>query len=138
VDTNGDTVGAHSGFHQFTVGQRRGLRLGVPADDGKPRYVLDISPVTNTVTVGPQEALQVRTIKAGVPTWTGAAVVGAWSGLVQVRAHGQPMQAEVTAAADDLEVTLDAPAVGIAPGQAVVLYQDDRVVGSATITGTRP
>jgi tRNA-specific 2-thiouridylase len=138
VDTNGDTVGAHSGFHQFTVGQRRGLRLGVPADDGKPRYVLDISPVTNTVTVGPQEALQVRTIEAGVPTWTGAAVVGAWRGLVQVRAHGQPMPAEVTAAADQLEVTLDAAAVGIAAGQAVVLYDDDRVVGSATITGTRP
>ena len=64
----GEELGRHAGAYAYTVGQRRGLRLGRPAPDGKPRFVLDISPVTRTVTVGPAEALDV----AGV---TGARVV---------------------------------------------------------------
>ena len=91
VDQAGRTVGTHSGSHQFTVGQRRGLRLGVPADDGQPRYVLDISPVSNTVTVGPREALGVQTIRAIRPTWTQGAMTGPWTGLAQLRAHGQAL-----------------------------------------------
>jgi tRNA-specific 2-thiouridylase len=55
VDTDGVTLGEHEGAFAFTVGQRRGLRIGRPAPDGKPRYVLDISPVTGTVTVGSAE-----------------------------------------------------------------------------------
>jgi tRNA-specific 2-thiouridylase len=137
VDTSGAQVGDHSGTHRFTVGQRRGLRLGVPADDGKPRYVLDISPVTNTVTVGPHEALAVREITATRPTWTGAPPSTPWSGLVQVRAHGEAMPAEVHIGPGGLTVLLDAPAAGIAPGQAVVLYDGGRVVGAATIDGSR-
>jgi tRNA-specific 2-thiouridylase len=130
-------VGRHDGSHRFTVGQRRGLRLGVPAADGKPRYVLDISPVTRTVTVGTRDDLQVRRISAIRPIWTAAALEAPWRGRVQVRAHGTPVPAEVRFADDALEVTMAEPATGIAPGQAVVLYDDDRVVGSATISGTR-
>ena len=81
VDASGTAVGEHSGAHQFTVGQRRGLRLGVPAADGQPRYVLAISPVANTVTVGPQEALAVRRITGIRPTWTGGPPGTTWSGV---------------------------------------------------------
>ena len=52
VDSSGKVVGSHQGAYAFTVGQRKGLRIGDPAGDGRPRYVLDISPVNNTVTVG--------------------------------------------------------------------------------------
>nr|MBA3527918.1 tRNA 2-thiouridine(34) synthase MnmA [Propionibacteriaceae bacterium] len=100
--------------------------------------VLDISPVTNTVTVGPHDALAVRQITADRPTWTHERLAGPWSGLVQVRAHGEAMPAAVTPHRNQIEVTLDAPATGIAPGQAVVLYARDQVVGSATISSARP
>ena len=53
-------LGEHDGSYRFTVGQRRGLRIGRPAPDGQPRYVLDIEPVSGTVTVGPREALAVE------------------------------------------------------------------------------
>ena len=136
VDQAGRRVGRHDGSHTFTVGQRRGLRLGVPADDGQPRYVLDISPVTNTVTVGPRDALAVRRIRAVRPSWTANPPAGAWSGLAQLRAHGTALPATAYAGADGIEVVLAEPATGVAPGQAVVLYDATRVVGCATITAT--
>lgn len=136
VDERGDVVGAHAGSHQFTVGQRHGLHLSVPAGDGRPRYVLGIDPVANTVRVGPKEALAVRVIEAIRPTWTEQPVAGAWPGLVQVRAHGEPMAATIEVTGDRARIRLDQPAFGIAPGQAAVYYDGDRVVGSATIAAT--
>ena len=136
VDQAGQRVGSHDGTHAFTVGQRRGLRLGVPADDGQPRYVLDISPVTNTVTVGPRDALAVRRIRAVRPSWTATPPTGAWTGLAQLRAHGAALPATAYAGDDGIEVVLGDPATGVAPGQAVVLYDATRVVGCATIAAT--
>ena len=136
VDQHGAPVGEHSGTHHFTIGQRRGLRLGTPAADGRPRYVLDISPVSGTVTVGPQDALAVSRIEGLRPSWAGPGRHGAWRGTVQVRAHGQALPASALLAPDRVEVRLDEPALGVAPGQAVVLYEGSRVVGAATIGST--
>ena len=137
VDESGTVVGSHSGFHQFTVGQRRGLHLGVPAADGRPRFVLDISPVDNTVVVGPREHLAVQVIDGIRPTWTQGRPEGTWRGFAQVRAHGEAMPATISQDESSMHVELDAPAHGIAPGQAVVVYDGDRVVGSSTIATTR-
>src|SRR6185295_14320550 len=68
----GDKVGTHDGAYAFTVGQRKGLDLRVPAADGRPRYVLSITPTTNTVTVGSREDLAVDTVTATRPIWHGA------------------------------------------------------------------
>ena len=59
-DATGEVLGSHEGTYGFTIGQRKGLRIGRPAADGKPRYVLDIEPVSGTVTVGPREAARRR------------------------------------------------------------------------------
>ena len=137
VDLAGTKVGEHAGSHRFTVGQRRGLRLGTPAADGEPRFVLAITPTTNTITVGPRDALAVKIINAIRPTWTAGPLSAEWSGQVQVRAHGQPMNASVQLQDEHLEIQLDSALTGVAPGQAVVLYAGSRVVGSATISATR-
>jgi tRNA-specific 2-thiouridylase len=138
VDEDGTPLGRHDGSYGFTVGQRRGLRIGRPAPDGKPRYVLDIEPVSRTVTVGPAESLDVTVIETGRPVWTGCpAPAGPVRCAVQLRAHGEAYPATATpAAASDgaLTITLDRPARGVAPGQAAVLYDGDLVLGSATIT----
>jgi tRNA-specific 2-thiouridylase len=115
VDLAGAKVGEHAGSHRFTVGQRRGLRLGIPADDGKPRFVLSITPTTNTITVGPRDCLAVKIISAIRPTWTGAPPVEKWSGQVQVRAHGNPMEATVEVHDHGLEVELETTTTGVAP-----------------------
>jgi tRNA-specific 2-thiouridylase len=137
VDSGGVVVGEHDGTFGFTVGQRRGMRLGKPAPDGRPRYVLDIEPVTRTVTVGPAEELDVAEIMAERPVWTGCAPPDEPRRcLVQLSAHGNPI--DCTAHLDDgtLIIRLDHPARGVAKGQAAVLYDNDAVLGSATIAAT--
>jgi tRNA-uridine 2-sulfurtransferase len=136
-DEQGTKVGQHTGSHHFTVGQRRGLRLGTPAADGKPRYVLDVSPISNTVTVGARAALTVTRIDAIRPRWTWSVPPKRWSGLVQLRAHSEPVVANARVSARRLEMTLEAAVTGVAPGQAAVLYDGTRVVGSATIAGSQ-
>ena len=137
MDEAGALVGRHEGSYGFTIGQRRGLRIGFPASDGRPRYVLDIEPVSGTVTVGPAESLDVLEIEAQRPVWTGCAPpAGPIDCLVQLRAHGAPQPATASPDGDGLLITLRAPARGVAKGQAAVLYAGDTVLGSATITGT--
>ncbi|MPZ94393.1 MAG: tRNA 2-thiouridine(34) synthase MnmA [Propionibacteriales bacterium] len=137
VDERGDVLGRHDGAYGFTVGQRKGLKIGHPAADGRPRYVLDIEPVTQTVTVGPREALAVDRIEAAKPRWCGAAPRGPLECAVQLRAHGERVSAAVVVDGDTVSVHLREPAEGVAPGQAVVVYSGTRVVGSATIERTR-
>jgi len=131
--STGEVLGAHEGAFGFTIGQRKGLRIGRPAADGKPRYVLDIEPVSGTVTVGPREELTIDHISGIRPRWCGATPTGTLHVTVQLRAHGEEHQAVVTVTGDEVDIVLLEPAQGIAPGQAAVIYEGSRVVGSATI-----
>jgi tRNA-specific 2-thiouridylase len=133
---SGEVLGEHEGSYRFTVGQRKGLRIGRPAPDGRPRYVLDIEPVSGTVTVGSREALSVDGLTAIRPLWCGTVPDGPMDCTVQLRAHGEEHRAVVTVRAGEVDVRLLDPATGIAPGQAVVVYDGTRVVGSATISAT--
>jgi tRNA-specific 2-thiouridylase len=134
VDETGLQVGDHEGAFAFTVGQRKGLRIGHPAPDGKPRYVLDVSPVTGTVTVGPAERLDVRRLVGERPRWCGPEPTGEVECRAQVRAHGAPVEAVARVERGSLHVELGEPVRGVATGQAVVLYDGDTVLGSATIS----
>lgn len=137
LDEDGAKVGRHDGAYGFTVGQRKGLRIGHPAADGKPRYVLDISPVDNTVTVGPREALDIGGLTALKPRWCGQAPAGVGVYTAQLRAHGGETEVTAELTGEELVVSFAEPVRGVAPGQAIVLYDGTRVVGSATISTTR-
>ncbi|RYP88951.1 tRNA 2-thiouridine(34) synthase MnmA [Nocardioides guangzhouensis] len=133
---SGEVLGRHDGTYAFTIGQRKGLRIGRPAPDGRPRFVLDIEPVSGTVTVGPREELRVDRISGIKARWCGT-VPESLEGTVQLRAHGNEHRARVRVTAPStVEVVLLEPASGIAPGQAAVIYDGTRVVGSATIAAT--
>ena len=137
VDAAGSVVGGHAGAYAFTVGQRRGLRLDRPAADGAPRYVLDIQPVTNTVTVGPASALDVAEIVGERAVWSGGPPpTGEIECAVQLRAHGETVACAARTDGDLLRIRLHHPARAVAKGQAAVLYDGDTVLGSATIAAT--
>ncbi len=131
LDTGGEQVGAHTGAVGYTVGQRHGLSLSRPAADGRPRYVLSIEPVSNTVVVGPREELAVHALTAADPVWSGSAAVGERV-MVQVRAHGTPVGARLTGR-EPVTVALDEPVHGVAAGQTLVLYRGDVVLAAATL-----
>ncbi len=133
----GETLGSHRGSHGFTIGQRRGLGLQRPAPDGRPRYVVDIDAATNTVLVGPPTLLISRTLRADRVTWHVPPFDRPRDGLaVQVRAHGEPVSATVSADGGELLIDVPDGVRAAAPGQTVVVYEDDRVLASATLLGS--
>lgn len=131
--TSGAVVGAHSGTAAFTIGQRRGL--GLANVDGEPRYVVGIDPETATVEVGPAELLDVTDIVATQPTWTQQPIgPDATVVIAQMRAHGEPIPARARLVHGQLMVELERPIRGLAAGQQIVIYDGDRVMGSARVS----
>ena len=99
--------------------------------------MLDIEPVTRTVTVGPAEGLYVIEITATRRVWTGCAPPDEPRDcLVQLRAHGEVQACTAWLDGDAVRIRLHHPTRGVARGQAAVLYHGDTVLGSATISGT--
>ena len=134
LDLQGNVVGKHSGAIRYTLGQRKGLGLAM----GAPVYVCSKDMVANTVTVGPEEALYTKTLLAKDWNWI---PFPALNKPIQVTAKARsrhiPQSAVVYPSEDgNAKVVFDTPQRAITPGQTVVLYQDDLVVGSGTITDT--
>jgi len=136
----GETLGTHAGQHRYTVGQRRGIR--VPAE--RPLYVLEKDPVTNAVIVGARENLAADGLVAGETNWllpdeelAGLSRDGRRC-TVQIRSHGDPIPARVTLDGDELTARFDHPTDAVAPGQAVVCYDGDRVLGGGWIRRAIP
>ena len=137
VDQDGKVIGSHKGAYTYTIGQRKGLGLTVPAADGNPRFVLKIEPKTNTVVVGSREDLAVSQIFGEKPVWCGPNPGNDWrDGYVQVRAHGAALDCKYRQTDGGVEIHLASPLLGLATGQAAVIYDGDRVVGSSTICET--
>jgi tRNA-specific 2-thiouridylase len=141
VDRSGRVLGRHRGIAHFTVGQRRGL--GIAA--AEPLYVLGIDPDRRRVIVGPHAELAETRLRLGELNWLGPPFADAVPVSVKLRSTQVPVPATLHRGADagEAELVLDAPAGAVAPGQAAVLYDGDRVLGGGWIrhpglTGLRP
>ena len=136
VDETGQMLGTHGGIHQFTIGQRRGLRLSAR----QPLYVTAIDPASGTVRVGPRAATLAAGLRATRPTWlTGGPVPVGTRLRIKIRSRfaATPVTVgEATAAGFEAWAEDGLPAV--TPGQAAVLYDDDRVVGGGWIERALP
>ena len=136
VDRSGRVLGRHEGIIHFTVGQRRGLGISGP----EPLYVLAVDAARREVVVGPQAALLRDRVFTGRLDWIGAdepAPGEARAVVARLRSSHPGAPARLRRAADGTaEVTLEAPEPATAPGQACVLYDGERVLGGAWISGT--
>ncbi|MSO92859.1 MAG: tRNA 2-thiouridine(34) synthase MnmA [Rhodospirillales bacterium] len=132
VDLEGRVLGRHEGIINFTVGQRRGLGIAAP----EPLYVLSLEPETRRVVVGPYASLLDRRVFVHRLNWLADDAPGE-TGLrvsVKLRSTQEPAAAAVFGTgAGTAEVVLDAPLAGVAPGQACVIYDGDRVLGGGWI-----
>jgi tRNA-uridine 2-sulfurtransferase len=124
VDETGRRLGSHAGYWRFTPGQRKGLGVA----SGAPLYALRADARTNTVVVGPREALARTSIEA-----TGRLYVPVERVEAKLRYRSEAVPASVEEKTDGFLLELDEPAYGVAGGQAAVLYEDDVVVGSGLI-----
>jgi tRNA-specific 2-thiouridylase len=130
VDTRGNVVGRHPGQQHFTIGQRRGLGIG----GGVPLYVLGRDAATNTVTVGGQEELLCDHLIADQTNWLMDPPGEPRPCQVKIRYNAAPVPAQVIATAPDmLEVRFDQPQSAVTPGQAVVCYDGEQLIGGGWI-----
>jgi tRNA-specific 2-thiouridylase len=136
VHLDGQVLGTHEGIIHYTIGQRRGLALG----GGAPLFVLKLDPAKKQVVVGPREALAQTEIRVRDLNWLGP-VTSSGQGVscqVRVRSTRQPKPGILSFGdKDGARVVLDAPEEGVAPGQACVFYDADRVLGGGWIIGAR-
>lgn len=126
VTTSGEVVGQHDGLENFTIGQRKGLGVAL----GAPRFVVRIEPETRRVVIGQREELAQRTIFAGRANWLVGPPSGPLRCTVKIRYRSPVVPGTVTALPDGrIRAELDEPQFGVAPGQALVCYDGDRVLG---------
>ena len=133
VDERGRVLGRHSGIHRFTVGQRKGLGLSA-SPTGAPQYVIALKPVDGQVVVGPKASLERTALSASGVNWIVGEPTGPMRVAAQIR-HRHPAAPSTVRATGDgrAEVLFDAPQVAVTPGQAVVFYDGDIVVGGGWI-----
>ena len=131
VDTRGRVLGRHAGVHRFTVGQRRGLGVSSPG----PLYVIEVDASSRTVRVGPRTALERTALTASRVNWiAGGPPVQAVSAAAQVRYRHAPARARVEPLdGARVRVEFEAPQAAVAPGQAIVWYDGDTLVGGGWI-----
>lgn len=127
LDLHGQELGRHRGLIHYTVGQRRGLEIGGLAE---PLYVVRLDPERQAVIVGPKRALAVSAARLVEPNWHGK--VQGRKVMAKVRSLAKP----VTATLEGEWLRFEAEEYGVAPGQAAVLYEGDRVLGGGWIEET--
>ena len=136
VDLSGRVLGTHDGLHHFTIGQRKRLHIGgVP----NPLYVISKDLQTNSVVVGEKEALIIECLTATDINWI---AFDKLEHSISARARLRSQQVEVPcqtfpAGENAVEVRFDEPQISVSPGQSIVFYEQDTVLGGGIIQSTR-
>jgi tRNA-specific 2-thiouridylase len=136
LDEQGAVLGEHQGIHRYTIGQRRGLGIA----RGTPLYVIAIDQERNAVVVGPVERLYSSGLVAGSVNWIAIDALAAPRRVrARIRYRHEEAPAVIAPASDGrVAVSFEAPQRAVTPGQAVVFYDGDTVVGGGTIEETGP
>ncbi len=134
VDPSGRVLGQHGGFDQFTIGQRRGLGMAF----GEPRFVIRIEPESRRVVLGTHADLACTTVEGDRMSWHADEVPASFECLAQIRYLHTAAPARVDVRGEEVTVRFHEPQFGVAPGQALVLYDGDRVLGGGWIRQGSP
>jgi len=127
VDLNGHVIGKHNGIWNYTIGQRKGLGVG----GGQPFYVVALDAVSNTVIVGDKEALLSQGLVAGSLNWFLTEYPAEISAKIRSASSAVPCTFAIRG--DEVDVRFTEPQAAVTPGQSVVLYAGDIVLGGGII-----
>ncbi len=122
-------VGSHSGYLNYTIGQRKGLGGGF----AQPRYVLSIEPESNCIIIGPREELFEKVFCIDQLNWLTGIPTAPLKAEIQIRYRATTVSGTIIPQGDIAEVHLDQPAEAITPGQSAVLYAGNRLLGGGRI-----
>ena len=136
VASSGEVLGRHDGISNFTIGQRKGLGVSSPS----PLYVLNIDAASHRVTVGADQELATRTLRAGRLNWISIPELTAPMRVrAKIRHRHEPAWATLEpSGADEVKATFDEPQRAVTPGQSAVFYDGDEVVGGGWIVQNLP
>ena len=131
VNTKGEVLGRHKGIIHYTIGQRKGLNISL----GRPAFVLEIRPETNEVVLGENEELFTHTVRANHLNFMAVEdIEGEVKAFGKIRYNHKGDNCTVRKIGDDMiECTFEVPVRAVTPGQALVLYQGDYVLGGGII-----
>ncbi|SVA91875.1 uncharacterized protein METZ01_LOCUS144729 [marine metagenome] len=131
IDENGEIVGKHGGYTNYTVGQRKGLGLSNP----EPSYVSRIDPVANQITVGNKECLEKYNCTVNQTNWLVDNLTFPSRVHAQIRYNSPVVEAEIVKEENLISVQFYSPQTAVTPGQSIVFYDDDIVLGGGIIKG---
>ena len=129
VDESGETVGAHDGYPHYTIGQRKGLGLSNP----EPRYVTQIEPSLNQIKIGKKESLLKNSCNMSRVNWLVTSMEFPCEVESQIRYHSPVVSAEIIKTNSGYEITFQKPQSAVTPGQSIVFYRDEVVLGGGII-----
>ena len=129
VDESGETVGTHDGYPNYTIGQRKGLGLSNP----EPRYVTQIKPSLNQIMIGKKETLFENTCNMSRVNWLVSPLNFPCEVETQIRYNSSVVRAEIMKNNNGYKITFEKPQFAVTPGQSIVFYHDDVVLGGGII-----
>jgi tRNA-specific 2-thiouridylase len=134
VHLDGQVLGRHEGTHRYTIGQRKGLGIAWK----EPLYVVEIDTAQNRVVVGEQQHVFAKGLRAAEMSWIIPPVTAEFDGSCKIRYRHQPVPCRARLLEDGTcEVRFDQPQKAVTPGQSLVFYHDDEVVGGGRIVSAR-
>ena len=128
-DEGGDVVGKHTGFTNYTIGQRKGLRLSNP----EPRYVKKINPISNTITIAKKESMFSSKCRATEINWLADTPSFPFQALTKIRYNSIGAMALVDKQGEEYIIDFDEPQLAITPGQSIVFYSNETLLGGGII-----
>ena len=134
VNESGETVGTHDGYTNYTIGQRKGLGLSNP----EPRYVTQIKPSSNKIIIGKKESLYNNTCFLSKVNWLVSDMDFPCEVEAQIRYNSPIVPADIIKNNSSYKITFQNPQAAITPGQSIVFYQNDVVLGGGIIERNIP
>lgn len=134
INKDGKILGKHRGIAFYTIGQRHGLGIA----NTQPLYVVEIEPRSNRIMVGPRTDLLISSLTATNTNWiSGTVPIQPLKVKAKIRYRSPEIASTVTTEPDSAEVLFHKPQIAVAPGQSVLFYQGNEVIGGGTIQVTQ-